>query len=195
MTQRSELLARERRKLAWLRAKVVEQEQRVSALESIKDDPLDEMFEREQEGSTCTPGTTTDDVHTHAQAPAQTFSLEVVDTVSLHADMQAQARAKVNQLLMPLASAAWRRRPRTLSPHWLKIFKYIGAEGKTYTEVKQFIDRENIEISHDAVRTALMNYRKEFGLIENPKRGVYVATARALELVAAQENESPAKVD
>ena len=43
-----------------------------------------------------------------------------------------------------------------------------------------------------AARTALMNYRREHGLVENPKRGFYIATEKALALVEAQKGEGSA---
>ncbi|EWS54453.1 MULTISPECIES: hypothetical protein [unclassified Methylibium] len=192
MSDRAALIERERRKLVWLRAKVSEQEARVRALEDLADDPLDEMFDKETRGQSNAADS--------VQAPAHAPQPVIASTSVVHQETRPQrelivsdaARVQLQQLLKPVASAAWSRRPRQIAPNWVRILGFIGREGKTYTEVREFIAKENLAISPEAARTALMNYRKDFGLVENPKRGFYIATERALAIIEAQKNESPA---
>lgn len=37
-----------------------------------------------------------------------------------------------------------------------------------------------------------MNYRKDFGFVENPRKGFYKATDKALAFIEAHKDESPA---
>ena len=177
MSERIKLIERERRKLDWLREKVTEQERRLRALEELKDDPLDEMFERELAAA--------DPVHTSAQASGTAPAMMTSPAPSTH----------LERLLRPIDVTAWVRVPRRFAPNWVQLLKFIGPEGKTYAQVKQFLTATGLPIKPDAVRAGLMNYRKEFGLVENPKKGFYVVTEKALEMIRAQEGESPATGD
>ena len=176
MSEHSALLARELRKLEWLREKVTEQAKRVEAIERLLDDPLDEMFERE----VGRPA---------AQAPVQAPSAKA-DSTTLN--VLKDVRQHLEDIMTPRrATAAWTRRQRHLPLTWTLILSHIGKDGKTYSQLKQFIASKGLPISADAMRAGLMNYRRDYGLIENPKRGFYVATDRAMELI--QENESLVK--
>ena len=58
--------------------------------------------------------------------------------------------------------------------------------------VGNFIAESKFAITPGAARTQLMNYRKDFGFIENPSKGFYKATERALGFLDTQEGEDPA---
>lgn len=70
--------------------------------------------------------------------------------------------------------------------------RYSG-EPKSLAQVMQFIEENSLQLTADTVRAGLMNYRRDFGLLENPKRGRYVATQKALDIIAATKNESLTK--
>lgn len=183
MDERTALLDRERRKLLWIKEKLTQQQRRVDALEALQDDPLDEMFDRETATELPVP--------TSAQGPAQ---VSVPDSVSPEVTEEQPTRQVPDMvpLLSQIHSAPWMRRPKQLPEKWVRILNFIGRGGKTYTEVKDFILHERLAITPDAVRTGLMNYRKEFGLIENPKRGRYNLSEQGAEIIAGLKNESPA---
>lgn len=170
----NEILDLERRKLSLLRTKVADQERRVKVLETLLDDPLDALLEREL---------------THPvepQTPTQAASEPVAEE---DAHVTQQDQAPVAQLFNWNALP---RNPRRVPPIWVQLLRYIGAEGKTYDDVKRFIQERELRISEGAVRTQLMNYRKEFGFVESPKKGFYKATERALSFIDAQEGGGPA---
>ena len=73
------------------------------------------------------------------------------------------------------------------------MFNYIGLEGKSYEDVRLYIHDRDLKISEGAVRTALMNYRKDNGFIENPKKGFYRTTERAMRFIEAQERGNPTR--
>lgn len=162
MSQREELLKREKLKLTWLREKVLDQERLVSTLEGIPNDPLDEMFERETRGARNTP------------APPQLETRPQADVWPSGSDF------------------VWGRYPRRVPPNWVKLLTFIGKDGKSLGQVEAFIKEQALPISNGAARTGLMNYRKEHGFVESPKKGFYIATNKALEAIAFQEGESPA---
>jgi hypothetical protein len=178
MDERIALLDRERRKLLWIKDKLDQQQRRVDALEALQNDPLDEMFDREN--STDVP---------LSALPPSTPSSEPKS-----GSQQTKQVPDMVPLLGKYFSVPWIRRPKQLPEKWVRIFDFIGREGKNYTEVKAFIKREGLAISPDAVRTGLMNYRKEFGLVENPKRGQYNLSEHGADVIAGLKNESPAAV-
>ena len=175
MLQRSELLERERQKLAWLQAKVKEQALRVHTIEQIKDDPLDEMFERENNGSARVQASALDGSAIAAPGPA---TVEMTGRAPL-----VQSGAALFQ---------WVRKARRVPANWVAVLRFLGREGKTFREVEAFLVRENVAMTPGAARTGLMNYRKDFGFVENPRKGFYKATEQALGAIRAQEEESPA---
>lgn len=162
MSQREELLKREKLKLSWLREKVTDQERLVSTLERIPNDPLDEMFERETRGARDTP------------VLAELETRPLVD------------------VWRPGSELAWGKHPRRVPPNWVKLLTFIGKDGKTLGQVEAFIKEHSLPLSNGAARTGLMNYRKEHGFVDSPKKGFYMATDKALEAIASQEGESPA---
>lgn len=184
MDERTALIDRERRKLAWLREKVAEQERRLRALEELGADPLDEMFERERPLEKISTG------EPSAEDKQRVLSAVVQAAAQASAHAEAASRENLERLLAPLAMSSWVRRPRQLPPRWVEILDFIGKDGRTYPEVRNFIETKGLGISPDAVRTGLMNYRRDFGLVENPKRGFYRLSEAGIELVAANKNES-----
>lgn len=187
MSQRSALLDLERKKLSFLRNKLAEQELRVKTLEQMEDDPFDAVLERELEAMDAQERTSAE----HRVADAVREGREAV---------QASALAPI---VPPAEDAAqpgfvWGaklRDPRRVPSQWVKLLRYIGREGKSYDQVVDFIGTNGISISAGAARTQLMNYRKDYGFVENPKKGFYVATEKALNFIQAQEGEDPAVGD
>lgn len=181
MSQRAALLDLERKKLALLRSKVAEQARRVSLLEQMDDDPLDALLERELATQTSAAPV----------EPATPRTAPIAIDVQTSAPEPAQARALPSPALLPTAAPpdlyVWKRRPRGMTKTWAVLLSFIGEEGKTYEQVKEFIDRTGLKISHGATRTQLMNYRKDFGFVDNPRKGFYVATKAALEFIKAHE--------
>ena len=47
-------------------------------------------------------------------------------------------------------------------------------------------------VTRGVARTGLMNYRKDFGFVENPRKGFYKATDKALAFIEEHKDESPA---
>lgn len=174
------ILERERKKLEWLRAKLAEQERWVSELERRERDPLDDLFEREvTTAATLVPDALMSEpveVQTPGHEPA---SMREHDVVAAPAPMPTGPWAD------------WTRPVRRLPPSWLAILKFIGDRVATAEEVRSFIEKEGL-LSWDTVRAGLMYYRRDFGLLESPKRGQYRLTKKGLDAVTVTENESPA---
>jgi hypothetical protein len=175
-------LTRERRKLLWLKGKVAEQERWVRELEQREQDPLDVAFEREQGAAAI------DEV---GEMPAQASALPEAAEPDA-ASARVVGHAPTVRMAGPWATS-WKREVRRLPPKWSAIIEFIGADGKSLTEVMQFIDLRDLQLTADTVRAGLMNYRRDFGLLENPKRGRYVATQKALDIIAATKDESLTK--
>lgn len=177
MSQRSELLEHERRKLSLLRDKLADQERRVKVLEQMQDDPLDAILEKEL--ATAAPT-----VQQAAPVMPPAPPTEVAKPLQHHTD------------LIPAPISSWQRIPRRRLPEkWSDLLSFIGSEGKTFTEVEKFIGEANLALSPGAARTGLMNYRKDFGFVENPRKGFYRATDKALAFIEAHKDESPAIED
>ena len=174
MSHRTELLELERRKLLLLRHKLVEQERRVQTLEQMQDDPLDELLERELAQATA--------VQTPVQAQRghqeEATEIDIPEPPSVPS-------------MLPMA-ATWQRIPRRIPPQWARLLSYIGSDGKSFAEVEAFIKNEDLALTPGAARTGLMNYRKDFGFVENPRKGFYKATDKALAFIEAHKDESPA---
>lgn len=173
MSQRSALLDLERRKLSLLRSKLAEQERRVQTLEAMDDDPFDALLERELSTLEVKPPT----------------PLPVAAAAAAETPKPAQARVQTPLLASPASWGQQLRYPRRVPPHWVQLLTFISLEGKTYEQVIAFVAENKMAISEGAVRAQLMNYRKDFAFVENPRKGFYLATARALSFLQAQEGE------
>ena len=182
MSQRAELLELERRKLSLLRNKVKEQEARVRTLEAMEDDPFDILLEQE-----LAADTTAQKAISTANAAVQASAL--VPAGQMPAPVQTSAQPSATPAPSPFPSDdlgavfTWKRKLRRMPDTWVRLLTFIGKEGKDYESVKAFIDENNLPIGHGAARTQLMNYRRDFGFVENPRKGFYVATERALEFI------------
>lgn len=191
MTPRiAELLDIERRKLSLLRNKVIDQEQRVKVLEQLANDPLDALLERELSLAA---------IPAPVSAPVQPSVLAVAAKVDetadkgKHEDQDQGYGAEPAPVEAPAAVFTWGatpRNPRRVPALWVQLLRYIGREGKTYDDVKLFVRDRGLQISEGAVRTQLMNYRKDFDFVENPQKGFYRATERALAFIDAQEGRA-----
>src|SRR6185312_3655877 len=83
-----------------------------------------------------------------------------------------------------------RRRHKRIPPNWVALITFLGEEGKTFSEVEAFLRSGGATMSPGAARTGLMNYRREFGFVENPRKGFYKATRKGLDVVESQQKES-----
>ena len=79
--------------------------------------------------------------------------------------------------------------PRKISGQWIDLISFLGLEGKDFGQVQAFLTSSSSPMTAGAVRTGLMNYRKSYGLVANPKPGFYVATPKGLELVASHRSQ------
>jgi hypothetical protein len=175
MNETAALIERERRKLAWLRDKVVEQEKRVSALALLTaDDPLDEMFDRE----VGTPPSAKPSVVAPLAGQALTASTAPV--------------AYPQTLAWLTPGGARFRTPRRLPENWVTMFEFIGTGGKSLKSIESFIQAGSVTLTPGAARAGLMHYRKEFGLIASPQKGFYQVTERGIKLLESLKDESPA---
>lgn len=180
MVERTVHLARERQKLEWLRRKFLEQEAFVRSLEARAADAIDEAFEREVLATTGTP---------HADDSAQP-----VGVVAIALDVAPREAAAPVPDPSPRDSDQflddfWLRTPKKIPSNWVQLFKFIGEGGKSYKQLLPFMAAADLKITPDAVRTGLMNYRRNFGMIENPSKGFYVVTPRGMSIIAKQEGE------
>lgn len=85
----------------------------------------------------------------------------------------------------------FKTRNKPIPSNWAALLKFIGTQGKTMPEVERFLNDEKIPISPPAARTGLMNYRKHYGFIENPKKGFYRLSANGLGVITSQKEENP----
>ena len=177
MNETAALIERERKKLAWLRDKVADQERRVKALEQLTPDALDEMFERESSATT--------------QESAPIASVEPVAEPARPPLIVTTALPKNLAWITPNGTGGFRV-PRSMSPSWMKMFEFIGTDGKTLRSIEAFIASGAVSMTPGAARAGLMNYRKEFGLITSSRKGFYQVTERGIALMKALKNESPA---
>lgn len=175
MSQRNALLDLERRKLALLRQKIGEQERRIQTLEAMDDDPFDALLERELELRTVdTPTATPTPSYPGSAATAQT---------------PAQQPADIGVMKALVDWGAGPRLPRRVPQNWVRLLRFIGLDGKSYAQATEFIDVNKIAVTPGSARTQLMTYRKEFGFIENPSKGFYKTTERAMTFLNKQEGE------
>ncbi len=87
--------------------------------------------------------------------------------------------------------AMTRDTPRKISSQWIDIIEHLSIDGKDFAAVQEFQRHRGTPMSDGATRTGLMNYRKHYGLIANPRPGFYVATPKGMDLVRAyRERES-----
>lgn len=86
-----------------------------------------------------------------------------------------------------------KKRHKRIPDNWVAIINFLGEEGKTFQEVETFLKSSGLGMSSGAARTGLMNYRKEFGFVENPRKGFYKATPEGLlEAAKSQKEEGTA---
>lgn len=86
-----------------------------------------------------------------------------------------------------LAAEETRERTKRLTDKWVRVLQYIGKEGKAFPQLSQFVAENGIGLTDGALRTGLMNLRKENGYVGNPRKGVYFVTDAALEAIEAKK--------
>lgn len=82
-------------------------------------------------------------------------------------------------------------RRKRIPENWAKLLTFIGEEGKSSDQVRAFLLASPIGITPDASRTGLMNFRKEYGFVDSPRRGFYKLSPLGAEAIRAQQSESP----
>lgn len=173
----SPTLERERRKLLWLRDKLRAQEEFVRELEQREADPLDALFEKELASDDDLLGTEAEAVRDGGDQHGATEPSQAV----------VQAPAATPQTLGPWAS--WTRTVKRLPSNWKMLLQFIGADGKNAEQVRAFAKQHDL-MTWDTARAGLMNYRRDFGLLEPTKRGFYKLSQKGLAAITATEDES-----
>ena len=82
--------------------------------------------------------------------------------------------------------------PRKIAPGWIDLIEHLGLDGKDFAQVQEFLSRNESPMSAGAVRTGLMNYRKDYGLVANPRPGFYAATQKGMDFVSEYRARSEA---
>lgn len=83
-----------------------------------------------------------------------------------------------------------KQRVKRVPENWVALINFLGEEGKSSAEVAGFLAAGGAKMTPAAARTGLMNYRKDFGFVESPRKGFYKATKKGLEAVGASKSES-----
>jgi hypothetical protein len=162
-----DLIDRERRRRSILVQKLDESDRRIATLISMsaRSDPLDLWLDQQVDSS---PGPS-------PEPPAPTTAAPMMPLSDTDA---APARSRVT-----------RDTPRKISAQWLDLIEYLGEDGKDLTQVTDFLGRAGAQMTTGAIRTGLMNYRKDYGLVLNPKPGFYAATQKGLAFVRSRRLE------
>jgi len=80
-----------------------------------------------------------------------------------------------------------KQRVKRIPENWVALISFLGEEGKSFAEVEGFLSAGGAQMTPGAARTGLMNYRREFGFVENPRKGFYKATQKGLEAAEASK--------
>lgn len=83
--------------------------------------------------------------------------------------------------------------PKKMSAQWVALVEYLGLDGKAFSEVESFTQSAGSPMTAASIRTGLANYRKDYGLVANPKPGFYAATQKGLDFVADYRSKELSK--
>ena len=155
-----DLIERERRRRTLLVQKLDETDRRIQALLAMsrQHDPLDKWLDEQTETSTSAP------------APA------VVAPAAGAVDVVRPATRKT------------RDTPKKITAHWLDLIEHLGFDGKDFVQVQTFMARSGMPMLPGSIRPGLMNYRKDYGMVANPKPGFYCATQKGIDFVQQRRN-------
>lgn len=161
-----DLIEREKQRRLLLVQKLDETDRRLQALMSAsrQPDPLDKWLDEQMAKTTRVLITEP----TSAPMPS------IVSDAAGANDAVAKA---------PRAAKMTRETPRKISPQWVGLIAHLGFDGKDFSQVEQFMARSGTPMTPGAIRTGLMNYRKDYGLVSNPKPGFYAATQKGMDFV------------
>ncbi len=161
-----DLIEREKQRRALLVQKLDETDRRLQALMSAsrKPDPLDKWLDEQMVKTT--PVIITEP----ANAPKPSVASDY--------DGANDAVVKATR-----AAKMTRETPRKISPQWVGLIAHLGFDGKDFAQVEQFMSRSGTPMTPGAIRTGLMNYRKDYGLVSNPRPGFYAATQKGMDFV------------
>ena len=155
-----DIIEHEQRKLALLLARVTETEKRIAMFEAMRaeDRSWDALLEA-----------------TAAKAAGATTK-----------PTPPKATAGEQESEQPDVDQALKGDPRKISRQWRELIYFLGAEGKSFDEVRAYLNATGNQMTAGAARTGLMNWRKDYGFVANPAPGRYTATERALNFIRAQ---------
>lgn len=157
------IIAEEERKLAVLREKVTQCEQRIAVLTSYANaDELDSALTR---------------VVSHTDL-GTAMSVE-----------QGSAATPPSQAGTSSSLASYESPKRRLTPEVVAILRYVGSDGKNLSDLEKFCELRNLSRSRTALRAMMSNYRNKYGFIESDQSGFYRLSARALAFLDAKYPE------
>ena len=160
------IIERERRRRNLLIQKLDETDRRIQTLMAMSKqlDPLDRWLDEQM--ATPTPSTAPAPVPS-TQHPAVAGGTESLQTAKMTRDT-----------------------PRKISAQWVDLIEYLGLDGKDFSQVQSFMARGETPMTPGAIRTGLMNYRKDYGLVASLKPGFYCATQKGMEFVQVRRNRA-----
>lgn len=161
-----QLIDRERQRRALLVQKLDETDRRIQMLMSMSRQP--DLLDKWLDEQTAAP---TPAHHPMASSPVE----QAADAGQLQSDMPTRMT---------------RETPRKISTQWVSLLEHLGLEGKDFSQVQAFTARGETPMTAGAIRTGLMNYRKDYGLVANPKRGFYCATQKGIDFVLAHRSKA-----
>lgn len=158
------MIERERRRRALLVQKLDETDQRIQALVAMSRqlDPLDKWLDEQM-----------------AEPQLKTSAASVAVAASLGGNGAAEA---------PPAARTKRDTPRKISAQWVDLIEHLGLDGKDFSQVQAFMASTDAPMTAGSIRTGLMNYRKDYGLVTSPKPGFYCATQKGMDFVQERRN-------
>ena len=156
-----DMIDREKRRRALIVQKLDETDRRIAMLIAMskQPDPLDKWLDEQTASST----------------PALTSAASASHTGPV-SGLTAEAQAPSES-----ASAKMTRdTPRKITPQWVALIAHLGLAGKDFAQVQAFLKSTGKPMTPGSIRTGLMNYRKDYGLVSNPKPGFYIATEKGM---------------
>lgn len=174
----NDLIEREKRRRAILVQRLDETDRRIALLNTMSDkaDPLDKWLDEQMKAASMS------DV---AAAVNSIASANAAATATKAAVLTAQESSDGRQTTLKT-----RDTPRKISSQWVDLIEHLTTDGKQFHDVQAFSARSASPMTPGAIRTGLMNYRKDYGLVSNPKPGFYAATQKGMAFVAEYRNRS-----
>jgi hypothetical protein len=86
------------------------------------------------------------------------------------------ASAVAGKEIQPSVAHDVREPKKRLADNTVKLLKLIGKEGKELKELVDYSMKNNLNMRDQNIRNFAMIYRKQYGYIENPRKGFYRLT-------------------